>query len=153
MGLYHDDPYSLYASRLMDQHFAATTIADTGMHARGWTLEEADRFLADDPFTKATHRRRLALAFAVDFPGYPFTYWHGLQEFRRLRQKAEQALGGRFEIRAFHEAILSGGAMPFPVLERRVERHIKSMQPEAGTAESSGGPSSAVGQDSQTLLK
>lgn len=122
MGVYRDDPIGLYTSKLMDARFATTTVADTGIHAMGWTLDQAEACLAGNPMIKPNLRRRLVLAYGIDFPGNSFSYWYGRKAFAQLRLQAAAARGTRFDVRDFHQMVLDGGCLPLPILEDRAKR-------------------------------
>ncbi len=121
-GVYDDDLMGLYANRLMDRRMAMGTVGDTGMHVKRWTLDQAEQYAAGDAITRPKMRRRMILADASDFPGLSACYWAGGEEFRRLRRQTETAAGKSFDIRRYHDTVLSGGIVPFGVLEKRLQR-------------------------------
>ncbi|MES2058452.1 MAG: DUF885 domain-containing protein [Pseudomonadota bacterium] len=121
-GVYDDDLLGRYANRLMDRRMAMGTVGDTGMHVKRWTLDQAEQYAAGDAITRPKMRRRMVLADASDFPGLSACYWAGGEEFRRLRRQTEVAAGQAFDIRRYHDTVLSGGIVPFPVLEKRLQR-------------------------------
>lgn len=127
-GVYADDPLGLYAHRLMDRRMAISTVVDTGMHVKRWSLDQAEQFFARDAITRPQLRRRLALAYAADFPGLAACYWGGGEEFKRLRRTTEAAVGHGFDVRRYHDAVLSAGIVPFPVLETRLRRLSGTMR-------------------------
>ena len=123
MGMYHDDPLGL-VGQLHDAMFRAVRlVVDSGMHAQGWSREQAVKFYTDtlgDPETAAiTEVERYCV-----WPGQACSYMLGKIEWLRLRAKAKAELGPRFDIRTFHDAGLLAGAMPLPVLARRIDDHI-----------------------------
>lgn len=117
--LYESDPYGLYASRLIDRRFALRSLVDAGVHGRDWNWRQADALLATDPLTRPGTTRQIALSSA-SLRGSGLPYWRGLKEFTRLRRMIEQRAGSRFDLPAFNNALLAGGALPFPILERRL---------------------------------
>lgn len=121
-GVYDDDPMGRYADRLMDRRMAMGTVGDTGMHVKRWTLDQAEQYAAGDAITRPKMRRRMVLADASDFPGLSACYWAGGEEFRRLRRQTEAAAGADFDVRKYHDVVLSGGIVPFHVLEARLKR-------------------------------
>lgn len=104
---------------------AISTAVDTGMHVKRWTLDRAERFFARDAITRPQLRRRLALAYAADFPGLAACYWGGGEEFRRLRREAEASAGSEFDVRRYHDTVLSAGIVPFPILEARLKKRLR----------------------------
>lgn len=124
MGLYKD-PYSLYGRLAAERLFAARLVVDTGMNYLGWTREEASRFLAENTLESDVQIDSETLRYAVESPAQALSYELGTQEFLRLRRKAEEALGDRFDIRELHEAFLGNGNLPFPALEKHVDALIE----------------------------
>jgi uncharacterized protein (DUF885 family) len=123
MGLYHDDPLGL-VGQLHDAMFRAVRlVVDSGMHAQGWSREQAVKFYTDtlgDPESAAiTEVERYCV-----WPGQACSYMLGKIEWLRLRAKAKAELGRGFDIRTFHDAGLLAGAMPLPVLASRIDDHI-----------------------------
>jgi uncharacterized protein (DUF885 family) len=105
---------------------AARLVVDTGIHSQGWTEERAVAYLID------TGRQEPDLARAevrryITLPGQATGYKIGMLKIMELRRHAEQALGAKFDIRAFHDMVVSGGSMPLPVLEARVENWISAV--------------------------
>ncbi len=97
----------------------------TGIHSEGWTEERAVAYLID------TGRQEPDLARAevrryITLPGQATGYKIGMLKIMELRRHAEQVLGARFDVRAFHDMVVSGGSMPLPVLEARVENWISA---------------------------
>ncbi|HEY5410804.1 MAG TPA: DUF885 family protein [Caulobacteraceae bacterium] len=125
MGLYDDDPFG-HIGQLHDALLrAARMVLDSGIHDRRWSRERAIAYYADtlgDPVSAA--------ATEVDrycvWPGQAPAYMLGKLTFLRLRDKAKAALGGRFDIRAFHDAVLLAGNMPLTVMALRVDDYIAS---------------------------
>ncbi|HWW12743.1 MAG TPA: DUF885 domain-containing protein, partial [Brevundimonas sp.] len=123
-GVYDDDPMARYADRLMDRRMAMMTVADTGMHARRWSLDEAVRYFSTNAITIPSLQRRAMLGIATEYPGFLLCYWAGGAEFARLRRTTAARAGAGFDLRRFHEVILTGGVLSFPVLEARLNRHF-----------------------------
>ncbi len=100
---------------------AARLVVDSGMHALGWTRQRAiDYVLANTTETQARAEAEIDRYIAV--PGQATSYMIGNLEIRRLRTEAEQALGDRFDLRAFHDAVLEDGALPLWALREKIER-------------------------------
>ena len=123
----YQDPYSRVGRLGSEMWRAIRLVVDTGMHAKGWSDEQAVQyFLANsattEPQVRSEIRRYLVSA------GQATSYKIGMLRLQELRRKAETALGPRFDIRGFHDTILSGGALPLTLLEKRVDRWIASVQ-------------------------
>jgi len=123
MGVYENDPLG-HVGQLHDSIFRAVRlVVDSGMHAKGWSREQAVKFYTDtigDPETMAiTEVERYCV-----WPGQACSYMLGKLDWLRLRDKARAALGNRFDIRAFHDAGLLPGAMPLPVLDQCIDAYI-----------------------------
>lgn len=126
MGLF-TDPYSDFGRIGGEIWRAIRLVVDTGMHAKGWSEQQAvDYFLANSPLAEGAIRSEVRRYLVT--PGQATTYKIGMMTFQRLRDEARQALGTRFDYRAFHDVVLGGGSMPLPVLEGRVRRWIAAQQ-------------------------
>lgn len=122
MGLYSDD-VALLGMLTLDSMRAGRLVVDTGLHAKGWSRQQAIDFL--DRNTPMPH---VEIVAEVDrylaYPGQALSYMVGRLEFQRLRVEAERDLGERFDIRAFHDLVLGGGALPLSVLENVVRSWV-----------------------------
>ena len=124
MGMYADDPLG-DLGRLQSELFrAARLVVDTGLHHKRWTREEAIEYMqgvtGDTPASVTREIERYAV-----IPGQATSYKLGMIKINALRDRAEAELGEAFDIRAFHDEILLTGAMPLPVLERKINRWIE----------------------------
>lgn len=123
----YEDPYSEYGRLMSEMWRAIRLVVDTGLHAKGWTEQQAvDYFRANSSVPDAAIRSEVQ-RYLVN-PGQATAYKVGMIRIQELRRKAEQALGDRFDIRGFHDAVLGGGAMPLDLLERRVDAWIESQK-------------------------
>ncbi|NBQ12657.1 MAG: DUF885 domain-containing protein [Gammaproteobacteria bacterium] len=121
------DPYSEFGRLGSEMWRAIRLVVDTGLHAKGWTEEEANAYFLDNgPITEAQARSEVRRYIVM--PGQATGYKIGMLRIQALRRKAEAALGDAFDIRAFHDTILGGGAMPLTLLEARVDRWITETQ-------------------------
>ena len=119
----YQDPYSRFGRLGSEIWRAIRLVVDTGLHAKGWSEEQAVQyFLSNSATTEAQARSEIRRYMVL--PGQATSYKIGMLKIQELRRKAEAALGARFDIRAFHDTILGGGAMPLTVLEARVDRWI-----------------------------
>src|SRR5690606_17309957 len=123
---------------------AIRLVVDTGLHAKGWTEQEAvDYFRANSSIPDAAIRSEVQRYLV--YPGQATAYKVGMIRIQQLRRKAEEALGERFDIRGLHDAVLGGGAMPLDLPEQRVDRSIASQQGLGpGPAPRGAGPSRSV---------
>ena len=132
MGLY-TDPYSRYGQLVYDMWRAVRLVVDTGMHYFGWSRQRAiDYFLDNAAKTEADIINEIDRY--IGWPGQALAYKIGQLKMLELRQEAEIALGGDFDIRAFHDALLGAGATPLDVLEARMdqwlEQQLSEVQPQ-----------------------
>ena len=120
---FYADPYSDFGRLTYEIWRAVRLVVDSGVHAFGWTREQAIAYMADNtgfqrgPPTAETDRH-------ITEAGQGLAYTFGLLKILDLRASAEAALGDRFDIRAFHEAILANGPLPLDILEREVTAWI-----------------------------
>lgn len=122
LGLY-TDPYSRFGALTYEMWRAVRLVVDTGMHYKGWSRQQAIDF-----FKANAAKTELDIINEIDryisWPGQALAYKIGQLKMLELRAKAEQALGPRFDIRRFHDALLAGGALPLEVLETRMNRWL-----------------------------
>jgi uncharacterized protein (DUF885 family) len=123
MGAY-DDPYSDFGRLSTEIWRAIRLVVDTGIHAKGWTEEEAvDYFLANSSLAEGAIRSEVQRY--IVWPGQATSYKIGMMKILELRGKAQAELGDGFDIRSFHDAVLGGGALPLEILDRRVNAWIE----------------------------
>ena len=122
MGMYRD-PYERFGMLSYQMWRAARLVVDTGVHAKGWTRARSQAFLRDN-----TALSEQEITTEVDryigWPGQALSYYLGQLAIQSARADAEKALGPRFDIRAFHDTILSLGSVPLPVMQDRVDRFV-----------------------------
>jgi uncharacterized protein (DUF885 family) len=119
----YQDPYSQMGRLTSEMWRAVRLVVDTGMHVKGWTEQQAvDYFAANTPIPVAAARAETRRYLV--WPGQATAYKVGMLKIQELRRKSEAALGSRFDIRAFHDVVLGGGALPLSLLERRVDDWI-----------------------------
>jgi uncharacterized protein (DUF885 family) len=124
LGLY-TDPYQLFG-HLQDQMLRAMRlVVDTGLHSLSWTRERAIDYMLAHSDMSRTEVTAEVERYIVD-PGQALAYKIGELTIRRLRTRAEQALGNRFDVREFHDQVLSTGALPLDVLTAKIDGWIAS---------------------------
>lgn len=122
MGLYHT-PYERFGMLSYQAWRAARLVVDTGIHAQGWTREQAQQYLHENT-ALSDHEIETEVDRYISWPGQALSYYLGELEILKLRHKAETTLGKRFNLRAFHDVVLSTGSVPLPVLDEVVDRWI-----------------------------
>lgn len=127
MGLFENDP-SAYLGHLTDELLRATRlVVDTGLHSKGWTREQAIQYQQTTlGYSEAASRQATERYMA--WPGQALGYKIGSLKIVELRQKASAALGKRFDLRQFHDVILSDGTLPLALLEAKVSKWIDSQK-------------------------
>ena len=119
MGFYQDPMRDF--GRLQDEIWRSVRlVTDTGIHAKRWTRQQAiDYFLENTPISEGDIVTEVERYFVN--PGQALGYKMGMMKILELRERAREALGDQFDIRAFHDVVIGRGAMPLPVLERQLE--------------------------------
>ena len=126
LGLY-TDPYQYYGFLSSELWRSIRLVLDTGIHAKGWTLEQAMQYARDNSSQSETTIQAEVERFAA-IPSQALAYKMGELKITELRRRAEAALGSRFDIKAFHRAILEDGALPLDVLDAKINRWIAARQ-------------------------
>ena len=133
LGLFND-PYSWYGRLNDEQLRAMRLVVDTGLHAMGWSREKAISYMLENSSLAASDVEAEVERYIV-WPGQALAYKIGDLRLQALRVQAELALGNNFNIRDFHRQILLEGALPMPVLERKLEAWIGSQKVDLSGAE------------------
>ncbi|OFV88303.1 MAG: hypothetical protein A2V74_07990 [Acidobacteria bacterium RBG_16_70_10] len=120
---FYTDPYANFGRLTYEMWRACRLVVDTGLHEKGWTREQAVAFMAERT-ALSRHEIGTEVDRYISWPGQALAYKMGELKIRELRARAEKALGERFDVRAFHDAVLAQGAVPLAVLEEQIEAFI-----------------------------
>ena len=115
--------YAEYGRLMSEMWRAIRLVVDTGLHAKGWTEQQAIDYFTTNSSVPAAAIKSEVQRYLVN-PGQATAYKVGMIRIQELRRKAEAELGDKFDIRGFHDAVLGGGALPLDLLERRVDGWI-----------------------------
>ena len=121
---FYQDPGSDYGRLRSELFRAVRLVVDTGIHGMGWSRDQVVEYMrnshaVDEPTIQAETDRY------ISGPGQACSYKLGQLKIRELRERAKQQLGSKFDLKTFHDEILSGGALPLDVLDARVDRWVK----------------------------
>ena len=122
LGLY-TDPYQKFGNLTDEMLRAMRLVVDTGIHAQGWSRDKAIAYMLDNSAMGRTDATAEVERY-IAIPSQALAYKVGQLTIRRLRTKAEHALGPKFDVRAFHARVLEDGALPMAVLEKKVDDWI-----------------------------
>ncbi|HEX9200671.1 MAG TPA: DUF885 domain-containing protein [Acidobacteriaceae bacterium] len=124
---FYQDPVSDYGRLSSELFRAVRLVVDTGIHSQGWTRDQVVAFFRensneDEPEIQSETDRYIA------WPGQCLSYKIGQLKFRELRERAKKELGPKFDLRTFHDEMLSGGSLPLDLLEARTNRWIAAQK-------------------------
>ncbi|QLE01013.1 DUF885 domain-containing protein [Galbibacter sp. BG1] len=125
MGIY-TTPYEEFGKLTYEMWRACRLVVDTGIHAKGWSREEVVEYMKSNT-ALSEHEINTETDRYIGWPGQAISYKIGALKIKELRQKAENMLGAKFNIRDFHEIILEQGTVTLPILEERVTNYIKEV--------------------------
>lgn len=126
---FYQSPYSDFGRLTYEMWRACRLVVDTGMHAKGWSRQQAMDFLASNT-ALSLHNVRTEIDRYISWPAQALSYKLGELTIKKLRKEAELALAEHFDIREFHDQILKNGSMPLSMLETVIRRYIKNKQVE-----------------------
>jgi uncharacterized protein (DUF885 family) len=126
LGMY-TDPYSKFGQLTYEMWRAVRLVVDTGMHAKGWTRQQAIDFFAANS-SKPLHDIEVEINRYIAWPGQALAYKLGELKIKELRAKGERELGDAFDIRGFHDTVLGAGPLPLSLLETRMNTWISDQQ-------------------------
>ncbi|KIQ97283.1 hypothetical protein TI01_1198 [Lysobacter sp. A03] len=136
MGIY-ETPYEHFGRLTYEMWRAARLVIDTGLHAQGWTRDQALTYLRDRT-ALSEHEVTTEVDRYISWPGQALSYKLGELAIVRLRAQAEKELGDRFDIKAFHDMVLALGSVPLPVLETQVRAFITEVDKKPAAGEKKG---------------
>jgi uncharacterized protein (DUF885 family) len=122
MGMY-ETPYDKFGMLSYQVWRAARLVVDTGIHSQGWSRAQAVQYMKDNT-ALPDHEIETEVDRYIAWPGQALSYYLGEMAIRDTRAKAEAALGPKFNIRAFHDAVLQMGSVPLPVLSAQMDKFI-----------------------------
>ena len=129
MGMY-ETPYEDFGRLTYEMWRACRLVVDVGMHYKGWTREEALKFLSENT-ALSLHECNTEIDRYIGWPGQAVSYKIGELKIRELRAKAEKELGDDFDIRRFHDKILENGSIPLFILTEKVDEFISQEKEQA----------------------
>ena len=128
MGVYKT-PYDHFGRLTWEMWRACRLVIDTGLHSKGWTRDQAMDYLASNT-ALSLHNVQTEVDRYISWPGQALAYKMGELTIWELRAKAEKELGDDFDIRTFHDAILTGGGLPLELLRARIDQYIEEKKAE-----------------------
>ena len=123
LGIYDDDPYGDLGRLQYEAFRAARLVVDTGIHAQKWTFDEAAAFMTENTGLDSG-MVNFEISRYIAWPGQALAYKIGMSEILALRQIAEEQLGQQYDLKEFHNLILSSGAVPLDILQQLVNEYI-----------------------------
>ncbi len=120
---FYTDPYDNFGRLTYEMWRACRLVVDTGLHAKGWTRQQAIDYMATRT-ALPIHEVTTEVDRYISWPGQALAYKLGEMKIKELRRRAEQKLGTRFDVREFHDVVLGSGSVPLNVLETNVNEWI-----------------------------
>jgi uncharacterized protein (DUF885 family) len=129
-GLYQD-PYSRAGRLMMEMMLGTRLVLDVGMNHYQWPLEKARAYMREHTLETETQIATETLRYGVDIPGQALAYRMGSLSIRKMREDLRKKLGDKFDIRAFHDAVLTPGSLPLTILSRHLDQVLLATAPKA----------------------
>ena len=130
---FYQNPVSDYGRLNSELFRAVRLVVDTGIHDKNWSRQQVIDYMHANDLNDALAQTEADRYIA--WPGQALAYKMGQLTIHKLRDEAKAQLGTKFDIKAFHDEVLNGGAMPLDLLQERVERWIKAQQPTAASGQ------------------
>lgn len=127
MGMY-EAPEERFGRLVMDAFLTCRLVVDTGMNSLGWSLEAARDYMRANAFIPETEIRSESLRYSCDMPAQALAYKIGEDFLMEKREEMRARLGERFDIRAFHDAVLKPGALPLPLAAQNIENASRALE-------------------------
>lgn len=124
---FYKDPYSLFGRLTYDMWRACRLVIDVGIHTKDWTRDQAVAYLADNT-ALSLHEVNTEVNRYISWPGQALAYKIGELKIREMRKRSEDALKENFDVRRFHDMVLSNGSVTLSVLEKMTDRFIAQEQ-------------------------
>ena len=128
MGVYRT-PYEHFGRLSYEMWRACRLVIDTGLHSKGWTRDQAMDYLASNT-ALSLHNVQTEVDRYISWPGQALAYKMGELAIWELRAKAEKELGDKFDIRDFHDTVLTGGGLPIELLRKQIDLYIERKKAE-----------------------
>ena len=120
----YEDPYDRAGRIAMDLFLTSRLVVDTGMNYYGWPRAKAIAYMKENTLQSDAEIDTETLRYCCDLPSQALAYKMGMRKFVELREKARTALGPKFDMRRYHDMLLSSGAVPMDVAEKKVDWFI-----------------------------
>jgi uncharacterized protein (DUF885 family) len=120
---FYEDPYANFGRLSYEMWRACRLVVDTGMHAKGWSRQQAIDYMKANT-ALSEHNVVAEIDRYITWPGQALAYKTGQLKIKELRERASRALGAKFDLRRFHDAVLENGAVPLSILEAKIDAFI-----------------------------
>ena len=124
---FYQDPYANFGRLSYEMWRACRLVVDTGMHAKGWSRDQAIAFMTENT-ALSEHNIKAEIDRYITWPGQALAYKTGQLKIKELREHAASSLGDKFDLRLFHDAVLKNGAIPLSILEEQINQFIQTEQ-------------------------
>jgi len=136
MNMY-TDPYQRFGNLNDEMLRAMRLVVDSGIHSKGWTRDQSIQYMLDNSGESKTDATAEVERY-IAIPSQALAYKVGQLKITELRDKAKAALGDKFDIREYHSQVLDTGALPLPILEKKIDAWIGAKQAGVGAPQGSG---------------
>jgi len=123
----YTDPYQRFGNLNDEMLRAMRLVVDTGIHSKGWTRDQSIKYMLDNSGESVTDATAEVERY-IAIPSQALAYKIGQLTISRLRDQAKAKLGPKFDIRKFHQQVLDTGALPLPILEKKIDDWVAAKQ-------------------------